>query len=115
MARIADFLKRWICQHLDDTAAACLRENSRLQVFNDTYARIVDQLSIQLAPRDDPDKAFGPSKNGTVFGTHYDMVSWTWGLPQEKLARFCLQARTILDATWCGKTKYRVWLDRHPQ
>lgn len=55
-------------------------------------------MGIQLALRDNPDKAFGHSKRGTVFVVYYNTVSWTWGLLPEKQAGFCLQARSIMGA-----------------
>jgi len=54
------------------------------------------KLGIKLAPRDDPDKAFGPRKTGTVFGIEYDTENWTWALPNEKLARIAAQIRDML-------------------
>ena len=38
-----------------------------------------------LAPRDEPDKSFGPSTSGTVLGVFYNTEDWTWGIPSKKL------------------------------
>ncbi len=96
VVRVAGFPRQWLCQHLDDTAAAAPADSDLLHKFDNTYQQIADQIGIKLAPRDDPDKAFGPTKKGTVFGIMYDTVNWTWGLPPEKLARLSEQIKTIL-------------------
>lgn len=49
-----------------------------------------------MAQRDDPDKVFGPSQRGTVFGILYGTVRWTWGLPQDKLTRLSTQIQALL-------------------
>ncbi len=94
--RIAKFPRQWVCQHLDDTAAACPDGCKLLEEFDSTYQSVSKLLGIRLAPRDDPEKAFGPSKVGTVFGITYDTVNWTWALPAEKMARISCQIRNIL-------------------
>jgi hypothetical protein len=33
-----------------------------------------------------------------VFGVHYDMVSWTWAIPDEKLARTCMLLEEAMAA-----------------
>ncbi len=65
--------------------------------FDSAYTTIARRLGVKLAPRDDPEKAFGPSKIGIVFGVKYDTDSWTWGIPDEKLIRLALQIRGILQ------------------
>ncbi len=95
--RISKFPRDWVCQHLDDTAAACPADSLQLMVFDQTYIQVAHTLGIKLAPRDDPEKAFGPSKHGIVFGVEYDTESWTWGLPREKLAKIAHQIKGILQ------------------
>ena len=41
-------------------------------------------IGVRLASEDEPDKAFGPSKQGTVLGIFYDLSSWEWKLCPEK-------------------------------
>ena len=95
--RIAQFPKDWVCQHLDDVAAACPRGSRLLEKFDRIYQEVAQQLGIRLAPRDDPDKAFAPSTHGIVFGVEYDTISWTWAIPREKLAKIADQIRKILS------------------
>ena len=97
--RISKFPKQWVCQHLDDVAAACPADSTQLEVFDQTYIMVAKKIGVRLAPRDDPEKAFPPSKHGIVFGVEYDTVEWTWGLPREKLAKIAQQIREILEET----------------
>jgi hypothetical protein len=86
-----------VCQHLDDICAAssaCLAD--KLVTFDQAFQDIADSLGIALAPRDDPEKSFGPSTNGTVFGIHYDTVSWTWAIPKDKLANIYKQINNAI-------------------
>lgn len=101
-----------VCQHLDDCAAAAPEGSPLLQRFDICFQRVASELGISLAPRNDPDKSFGPSNRGTVFGVLYDTNSWTWAIPQEKLLRLlhCLSnaisSRSITQGemmSLCGK------------
>ena len=49
--------------------------------FDETFSFVAERLGIKLAPRDDPEKSFGPSQRGIVFGILYDTVEWTWLIP----------------------------------
>ena len=76
-----------VCQHLDDCAGAAPRDSSTLHDFDRAFSSVADRLGIKLAPRDDPDKAFGPCHAGVVFGVRYDTLNWSWSIPDEKLCR----------------------------
>jgi hypothetical protein len=76
-----------VCQHLDDVCAAAPHDSNAVHRFDEAYMEVAEYIGINLAPRDDPDKSFGPSKRGTVFGIYYDTATWTWKIPEEKLAR----------------------------
>ena len=58
-----------------------------LEMFDSAFFRVADELGIRLAPRDNPEKAFGPLTKRIVFGAEYNTVDWTWGVPAEKLVR----------------------------
>lgn len=77
-----------VIQFLDDCCAAAPAGSEVLDRFDSTFAEVAAMLGIKLAPRDDPDKSFGPRTFGTVLGIYYDTVAWTWALPDEKLIRF---------------------------
>jgi hypothetical protein len=62
---------------------------------------------VQLAPTDDPDKAFSPCTAGVVLGVHYDTVAWTWRIPEEKLNRLLLAIRSALTAETLPQ--HEVW------
>jgi hypothetical protein len=87
VCRMANFPPHMVCQHLDDICAASSASAApKLAKFDDDFQKLASHLGIALAPRDDPEKSFGPSTSGTVFGIHYDTKSWTWAIPEEKLA-----------------------------
>ena len=48
-------------QHLDDVCAADQAGSKRLLVFDDSYKKIAHIIGVKLAPRDDPEKSFGPT------------------------------------------------------
>ena len=85
--RMAKFERRMVCQHLDDTCAAGAEGSDSVRRFDETFSRVAEKLGIKLAPRDDPEKSFGPSQRGIVFGILYDTVEWTWSIPEEKRIR----------------------------
>jgi hypothetical protein len=89
------FPRAQVCQHLDDVpAAGSLKE---LLAFDDAYYAIAGELGVRLAPRDDPEKAFAPSKSGIVFGVLYDTATWTWAVPKERLTRLLVALHDLLD------------------
>jgi hypothetical protein len=47
---------------------------------------------------DNHDKSFAPCTAGLVFGVHYDMLAWTWAIPDEKLARMCMLPEEAIAA-----------------
>jgi len=94
--RKSKFPKDWVCQHLDDTAAACPKDSDEITTFDKTYQEVAERLGIKLAPRDDPEKAFEKSTHGIVFGVEYDTIDWTWAIPTEKLAKIADQIKNIL-------------------
>ena len=89
--------KEAVIQFLDDCCAAAPKGSSILEVFDRVFAEVAVELGIKLAPRDDPDKSFGPRTHGTVLGIYYDTVSWTWALPEEKLLRLLHLLRELLS------------------
>lgn len=86
-----------VCQHLDDCAAAAPKDSQLVNNFDISFQRIAKELGVSLAPRDDPEKSFGPSTSGIIFGVHYDTVSWTWAIPHEKLLRILHLLQTSLS------------------
>ena len=85
-----------VCQHLDDCVAASSKDSHLLEGFDTTFSRVAHELGIRLAPRDNAEKTFGPSTAGVVFGVHYDSVSWTWAIPNEKLSRLLHMIQSAL-------------------
>jgi hypothetical protein len=57
-----------------------------LMQFVSAYRSTLDTLNIKAAPNDPTmTKAFDCATKGEVLGTRFDMVSFTWSLPQSKL------------------------------
>ena len=96
-----------ICQHLDDCCAAAPSSSTLLHSFDAIYSEVAAELGVKLAPRDDPEKSFGPSTSGIVLGIHYDTVEWTWAYPQDKLIRLLCTMKSMMDAESC--TQKEMW------
>ena len=88
-----------VIQHLDDCCAAAPADSLVLERFDAEYFWVAEQLGIKLAPRDDPEKSFGPSTQGTVLGIRYDTVQWRWSLPEEKMSRLLHTLEQLLGDT----------------
>ena len=86
------------CQHLDDCVAAGSPGKPEIFAFDEAFFEVAHYLGVRLAPRDDPEKSFGPSTQGIVLGVHYDTVSWTWAIPGEKLLRLLHLLQLVLEA-----------------
>ena len=96
-----------VIQHLDDCCAAAPKNSQILERFDAEYFWVAEELGIKLAPRDDPDKSFGPSTSGTVLGIYYDTEDWTWSLPKEKMARMLHAINELLDSEKARQEK--IW------
>ena len=95
----AMFPREWVIQHLDDCCAAAPGGSLELlQKLDREFFGVAEHLGIKLAPRDDPDKSFGPSTSGTVLGVFYDTVAWTWHIKGEKLLRLLHQIQDVLES-----------------
>jgi hypothetical protein len=90
VCRRASFPRSMVCQHLDDVCAAAAAGSDSLAQFDAAFKEIAADVGVELAPRDDHDKSFAPCTAGVVFGVHYDTVSWTWAIPDDKLATICI-------------------------
>ena len=93
VCRAAKFPSEMVCQHLDDICAAGNKNSTDLHRFDNTFKEIAAELGVKLAPRDDPEKSFGPCKAGTIFGIRYDTEQWVWSIPEERTQRLlsCIQ------------------------
>ena len=96
-----------VIQHLDDCCAAAPENSLILEKFDAEFFVVAQALGIRLAPRDDPAKSFGPSTSGVILGVHYDTVSWTWSVPEEKLLRLLHDLRLLLDSWFLPQEK--IW------
>ena len=99
--------KELVCQHLDDVCGAAPASSSILEKFDQEFFEVAEYLGVKLAPRDDPDKSFGPSTSGVVLGVFYDTVDWTWSIKGEKLLRLLHQLREVLDSQEIRQDK--IW------
>ena len=94
---LSKFPADMVCQHLDDVVAAAPDGCRSLWDFDWWYRKIADRVGITLAPRDDPEKSFPPSKDGVILGVHYNTITWRWKLPQEKLDRILHMIWDVLE------------------
>jgi hypothetical protein len=105
--RQSKFPADMVIQYLDDVCAAAPAGCPSLRMFEQAYKAVAADLGVKLAPDTDPDKAFSCTTAGVVLGVHYDTVSWTWSIPQEKLARVLSQIQTGLDSD--TMMQHEVW------
>jgi len=96
VCRKAEFPREMVCQHLDDICAAAQADSRALHVFDQTFQEIAGAIGVKLAPRDDPEKSFAPSKVGVVLGVEYNTEDWTWSIPAEKKGRLIDCITTVL-------------------
>ena len=94
----AKFPTNRICQHLDDCCATAPANSDSLEIFDATFGQVAETLGVKLAPRDDPEKSFGPSTKGLVLGVVYDTTTWTWSLNYEKMSRLLHNLRDLLTS-----------------
>jgi len=104
---LSKFPSNMVCQYLDDVCAAAPAGSGALALFRNTYKEVATRVGVQLAPEDDPDKAFPPCTHGTILGVTYDTVTWTWQIPADKLGRLNDQIRAALAAV--GLRQDEVW------
>ena len=104
--KISSFPASLVCQHLDDICAAA-SSVAELQKFEEAYRNVAEQLGIQLAPTDNPEKAFMACQEGVVLGVKYDTSAWTWSIPEDKLARLVWQINTVMEADYT--TQGEIW------
>ena len=99
--------KDLVIQHLDDCCAAGPKDSFVLERFDSEFFAVAQELGIQLAPRNDPLKAFGPSTSGVVLGVYYDTVSWIWAVPEDKFIRLLHDMKLLLDSDIVEQVK--IW------
>ena len=72
------------CMVLDDLCSVGPKGDKVVMDYFTTYRKLSRRLGVELAPMDDPGKAFSPCTKGEILGLIYDTVAWTWSLPEEK-------------------------------
>ena len=77
---------RCVIQHLDDVVSASPAGSGRASRFYRSYIEVCQEIGVELASEDDPDKAFSPTTEGVVLGVCYDTVEWVWYLREDKLS-----------------------------
>ena len=74
-----------VVQQIDDVVACGPPDGQLVGKFDKTYTDVANEIGVELAPRDDPEKSFAPSTRGQVLGVWYDSEDWTWWISDEKL------------------------------
>ena len=103
----ANFPQDMVIQHLDDVVAAAPANSQLLENFDKAFIEVADVLGVKLASREDPEKSFAPTHQGTVLGIKYDTQAWVWGLSDEKLARITNDIEQILLAEYAQQDE--IW------
>ena len=98
VCRLLGFPRDMVCQHLDDICTAVAAEElERLEKFDAGFQKVAGMIGVKLAPREDKEKSFWPSKEGVLFGVEYDMERWTWAIPREWLVRLLNSLQEAMD------------------
>ena len=71
-------------QQIIDDVVAC-GSYDQVVGFYWKYREVAEDCGVQLAPEDDPKKAFAAAQQGEVFGIQYCTRSFTWWLREDKL------------------------------
>ena len=95
-ARRAGTDREAIEKQLDDVAVLGVKGTGTCGRFYEEYRRACQAVGVQLAPEDDPEKAFGPSEAGIILGIQYDFKSWTWQIPVGKMHRILYLLEEII-------------------
>ena len=101
------FPRELVSQHLDDFCGAAPAGDDAIYTFDNAWSAVTSELGIKLAPRDSPEKSFGPTTEGSVYGIHYDTVTQTWFLPEDKMARIMNQLTEAMSST--SLEAFQVW------
>jgi hypothetical protein len=107
VCQISGFPASMICQHLDDICGAAA-DKARLQRFDEAFSAGAVVTGVRLAPKDNSDKAFGPSQQGVVFGVHYDTAAWCWSIPQIKMYRLLRAINKAIDQPEIGEKDMKI-------
>ncbi len=94
--RYAKFSPDMAIQYLDDVCAAAPYGCMSLAAFEAAYRAIAADVGVKLAPTTDPEKAFCGATAGVILGVKYDTKTWTWSIPEDKLARVLAQLQSGL-------------------
>ena len=70
----AKFRPDMVCQHLDDCCAAAPYLSQDLERYDSTFSKVASLLGVKLAPRDDPEKSFGPAQSGVISSLRHDQL-----------------------------------------
>lgn len=97
---LAQFPHHLCVQHLDDVCAASPANSTLVNTFYTAYREVCDEVGVELADPDDPDKAFPPTTNGIVLGICYDTEegsNGTWYLREDKMANIVLMLEKAIE------------------
>ena len=75
---------RHSCQQLDDNCVVATTGSLVLWKYLKSYRAIAEEIGVQLAPEDDPAKAFPPQECGEILGIEYNGTERTWIIPEAK-------------------------------
>ena len=81
------------CMVLDDLCSVGPKNDQVVKNYFAKYRELSKRLGVELAPLDDPGKAFPPCTKGEILGLIYDTEAWVWSLPDEK-------GRRLLALLW---------------
>ena len=96
-------------QHLDDLCAIGPRDGIQINRLYSKYLRVCADVGVVLQEpsASSEDKAFAPTKKGSLLGIWFCTDTWTWWLSEEKRSRYCNDLAELLLVSFTSQRK--VW------
>ena len=122
---MAQFPHHLCVQHLDDVCGASPAKSDAIDKFYASYREVCEDIGVDLADPNDPDKAFPPTTRGIVLGICYDTdegFNGTWYLREDKMADIVIMLEKAIEGeessqrfikSLCGKLLHLKCLIEH--
>ena len=98
-----------LVQHLDDFIMFGPVGDDRVDRMYRRYCSVCADVGVSLQEPADAamDKAYAPTRRGSILEIWFDTVSWTWWISEEKVARYTNDLLDMLSQTMT--TQKKVW------
>ena len=106
---LADFPPFLAIQHLDDLCAVGPKDGVQVNHFYTKYLEVCGEVGVvlQKPSASSEDKAFAPTRRGSLLGVWFCTETWTWWLSEEKRNRYCNDLAELLVLSFVNQR--RIW------